>query len=93
MITVVFAPCSEGSVVASLETQFIKKATTGTEVVKRVRDVLTTVIKTGQLPAPPGETLLKTVVTALPQVAEIPDGAPSKCFAEASLGLCCYNEN
>ncbi|KAI0238725.1 hypothetical protein LSAT2_010524, partial [Lamellibrachia satsuma] len=71
---------TEGSVVASLETQFIKKDTTGTEVVERVRDVLTTVVKTGQLPAPPGETSLtplKTVVTALPQVAEIPDGAKS----------------
>ena len=85
----VFVLCSEGSVVASLETQFIKKDTTGTEVVERVRDVLTTVVKTGQLPTPPGEpsfTPLKTVVTALPQVAEIPDGAKSKCLTEVSLG-------
>ena len=93
MGTVVFVLCSEGSVVASLETQFVKKDTTGAEVVERVRDVLTTVVKTGQLPAPPGETPLKTVVTALPQVAEIPDGVQSKCFAEASRGLCSYNEN
>ena len=88
MIAVVFVLCSEGSVVASLETQFVKKDTTGTEVVERVRDVLTTVVKTGQLPAPPDEsfTPLKTVVTALPHVAQIPDGAQSKCFAEASIG-------
>ena len=89
MIAVVFVLCSEGSVVASLVTQFVRKDTIGTEVVERVRDVLTTVVKTGQLPTPPGETFtpLKTVSTALPQVAEIPDGVQSKCFAEASLGL------
>ena len=69
--------------VAALEAQLYKKYTTGTEVVERVKDVLATVVKSGELPAPSGETYapLKTVVTALPQVAVIPDGAPSRCFA------------
>ena len=62
--------------VSALETQFDKK--NSGEVVGRVTDVLTTVAKSGSLPAPPGEDFnpLKTVPTALPQVAVIPDGAP-----------------
>ncbi|KAI0238512.1 hypothetical protein LSAT2_010763 [Lamellibrachia satsuma] len=69
---------TKGSVVAALEAQLYKKYSTGIEVVERVKDVLATVVKSGELPAPPGETYapLKTVVTALPQVAVIPDGAP-----------------
>ena len=66
--------------VAALEAQLDKKNDlTDTKAVERVKDVLTTVVKTGELPAPPGTTFtpLKTVVTALPQVAVIPDGAQS----------------
>ena len=73
--------------VVALEAQLEKKNDQkDSEVVERVKDVLTTVVKTGELPAPLGVTPLKTVVTALPQVAVIPDGAPRKCFSEASLG-------
>ena len=71
--------CSKGSVVVALETKLSK--TDGTsepvDVVKRVKDVLTTAVQSGALPAPPGGTPLKTVKTALPQVATIPDGGLS----------------
>ena len=79
--------------IAAIVTQLDKKKKdlTGIEVVERVRDVLMTVVKSGELPAPPGETFtpVKTVASALPQVTEIPDGAPGRCFCLRPLLLQC----
>jgi len=73
--------CSKGSVVVALETKLSKTVGTdeAVDVVKRVKDVLTTAVKSGSLPSPTGGDSLKTVKTALPQVATIPDGATGKC--------------
>ncbi|KAK2185256.1 hypothetical protein NP493_241g04006 [Ridgeia piscesae] len=85
---------NKGSVVSALETQFDKK--NPHEVEDRVTDVLTTVVKSGSLPTPPGEhfTPVETVKTALPQVAVISDGA-TDCFLFSDVCITdpnyCYN--
>ena len=63
---------------AALTSLFDKRGRTGREeLIGRVTDVLTFVVKSGSLPAPPGEDFspLSTVRTDLPHVAIIPDGA------------------
>jgi len=86
-----FCPCSKGSVVSALETQFDKK--NPHEVEDRVTDVLTTVVKSGSLPTPPGEhfTPVETVKTALPQVAVISDGATGMLLYIILMSSCSSN--
>ena len=74
--------CSEGSVVAALVSHFVTTEHSKGEVENTVKDTLTTVVKSGELPVPPGQDFapLKTVENSLPQVAFIPDDAPSRCL-------------
>jgi len=74
--------CSEGSVVAALDSHFVTTKHSKTEVENTVKDTLTIEVKSGKLPVPPGETFapLMTVKTSLPQVAFIPDYATSRCL-------------
>ena len=66
--------CSKGSVVVLVKAPF--DTTTGNDMVTktRIEDVLSAAVKSHELPVPKGETFvpLKTVASALPQVAKIP---------------------
>ena len=80
--------CSQGSVIVLLNGLFDKNAQ-GTKVAKLIDAALASVVASGSIPVPAGQTFsaLRTVPTALPMVVMIPDQKGSRLTSSLDYSI------